>query len=217
MVSELKSFPIYPVGNVSGIPPRETRKWSGAEIDTVLADPFPPKRDNEDSTLYAIAVDMAKVMVAAETLQAPERSTLPDLKQVAAYLVENKRNFHYAADRAQQLADARLSIDPEFKSRLDAEKADRAAGKESKATERAIRDEQRAIEGIKMLAECPRAFDNLGAERKELAALVEDYASRHDTEETRQAMTNLTALRAEYSAAAAKLAPTAEAARAPGM
>lgn len=216
VVSELRSFPTYPVGNVTGIAPRETRKWSGAEVDAVLAAPFPAKRDNEHPTLYAIAVDMAKVMVAAETLQAPERSTLPDLLTVASYLAENKRNFFYAADKAQQLADVRLSVDPEYKARLQAERADKAAGKADEVAEKAITDEKRAIEAVLMLAECPAAFDALGDQRKELAVLAMEYASRHDTDETRQAMANLARLREQY-VAAAKPAPAADAARAPGM
>lgn len=217
MVSELRSYPIFAIADVTGIQPRETRKWSGAEVDAVLATPFPPKRDNEHPMLYAVAVDMSKVMTAGELLQAPERSTLPDLRAVADYLAENKRAFFYAANRAQEIADVRLSVDPEYKARIDGEKAERAAGKADAAAERAINDEQRALEGVRMLAECPKAFDALGDQRKPLAALVEDYASRHpDDANCQQAMTNLTALRAEY-AAAAKPAPTADAARAPGM
>ena len=214
-VTELDSYSLFHASQLKGIPalPAQAAPWrEPSAAAAVLATPIPAAK-GQNVVLNAVAADMSKVLVAAHLGTRVEPSSL-DVIAAAELLQSNKRAFHYASQQAQRLAEERLSINPDFKAQLQAEKDTRAQQRQDAEF---AKDAERAQKALKLLAENPDAFRQLpGETRAKYAALAEEYARRNpDDEHAAKGIANLSDLRARHAAAHQQPAPVA--APAPGM
>ena len=226
-VTELSSYPVFHASQISGMPPYEAKQqqWqTPVAIQAILRTPVPAPTGSQraNPVLHAIALDMSKVLLAAELGIQPEKSTL-NAEAAARCLGENKRNFMYAATAARKIADTRISaVSPEFAAHLASEKAaysETTAAREADAAAD-LADEAKTQRAIRLLTTDRNAFAALPGEmRRDYAELVEQHAAANpDDVKAARAITNLETLRSEHAArhhVPAPVEPTAPAG--PGM
>ena len=219
-VTELSEYPVFHASQISGMPPYQPNQapWQTPEaIQQILRTPVPAPTGSQitNPVLHAIAIDMSKVLLAAQLggIQ-PEKSSL-NAEAAAKCLSENKRNFFYAITAARKIADTRISaVSPEFAAHLAAEKAayvdDRAAREETAAAD--LADEAKTQRAIRLLVSDKQAFAALPGEmRRDYAELVTQHAAANpDDPKAARAMTNLEFLRAQHAARHQAPAPVQE-------
>ncbi|MFZ4698883.1 MAG: ArdC-like ssDNA-binding domain-containing protein [Candidatus Methylumidiphilus sp.] len=203
-VTRLRPTPIYHASQLQNPPPyqHQVKPWqTDAGVANISRAPFPACPQGRDARLHNVALDMSKVLVAAETRRPPAPSTLTAADMEIIH--QNKRGFQYAADLARKTADQILCHDPDYKIEFTRINKEIKANREQLAAK--LTEEQRMVAAVEMLAKKPQIFKSLPIEeRKTIATLAETFANDDKNKNdmnARKAMDNLDNLRKEYRVA----------------